>query len=369
MSDSPPPSRRIVGLDLARAFAIFGMVVVNFKIVMGAESQGPDWLVRVAGFLDGRAAATFVVLAGVGISLLTRSGRVSGSQERLAYDRARLLRRASFLFLIGLLYTPIWPADILHFYGVYIAVAAFLIAWPTRRVLTAAGALVAAFPVLLLMLDYDRGWDWSTLTYHGFWAPDGMLRHLFFNGFHPVVPWLAFVLIGMAVGRMDLRRPSTRVRLIGGGVAAALLAESLSAWLVPALTDSLGSELAEAMFGTAPMPPMPLYIVAGSGVACAVIGVCVAVGDRFAGKGWLSPLVSTGQLAFTLYIGHVIVGMGVLEAMGRLEDRTLPFSLGYSGVFCVGSVLFAHLWKRRFRHGPIEALFRRVADPARPPPG
>ena len=51
------------------------MVVVNFKIVMGAGDRGPDWLVSLVGLLEGRAAATFVVLAGAGLSLLSGKGR------------------------------------------------------------------------------------------------------------------------------------------------------------------------------------------------------------------------------------------------------------------------------------------------------
>lgn len=51
--------KRIIGYDLARSLAIFGMIIVNFKIVMGAQDQGPGWLVNLIGLLDGRAAATF----------------------------------------------------------------------------------------------------------------------------------------------------------------------------------------------------------------------------------------------------------------------------------------------------------------------
>jgi len=72
--------KRIVGYDLARAIAIFGMVVVNFKIVMGAGQNGPAWLVSSVGLLNGRAAATFVVLAGVGLWLrLRRATRPMGA--------------------------------------------------------------------------------------------------------------------------------------------------------------------------------------------------------------------------------------------------------------------------------------------------
>ena len=71
---------RVIGYDIARALAVFGMVVVNFKVVMGAAMNGPDWLVKTIGLLDGRAAATFVVLAGAGVSLLTKKARTLGDR-------------------------------------------------------------------------------------------------------------------------------------------------------------------------------------------------------------------------------------------------------------------------------------------------
>ena len=64
--------RRIAGYDIARALAIFGMALVNFRIVMGAGQNGPKWLVFLVGQFEGRAAAKLAVLAGIGISLSTR---------------------------------------------------------------------------------------------------------------------------------------------------------------------------------------------------------------------------------------------------------------------------------------------------------
>ena len=205
--------KRIVGYDLARALAVFGMVVVNFKIVMGAEQNGPAWLVGLVGLLDGRAAATFVVLAGVGLSLRSRRARTLDDRDQLARDRHTLLHRALFLFVVGLLYTPIWPADILHFYGVYIAVGAFLLATVSRQLWTYSGLLVLVFVAMFFALNYEHEWDWKTLDYDGYWTPLGMVRNLFFNGFHPVVPWLAFLLVGMVIGRQDMSDPLIRRRV------------------------------------------------------------------------------------------------------------------------------------------------------------
>lgn len=361
----PIPARRVPGYDLARAFAVFGMVIVNFKLAMGAAQNGPAWLVGFTGLIDGRAAATFVVLAGAGLSLLSQKSRALQDHNRLAGDRRILLRRALFLFIAGLLYTPIWPADILHFYGVYIGIGAFLLTVPARHLWAISGGLVLAFVVLFATVSYDQGWNWETLQYHGLWTPAGMVRHLFYNGFHPVVPWLAFLLVGMVLGRQNMGDPIIRQRVFLWGAAVTLLAEGASCILIRTL--SAGATPAEqeaivAIFGTAPLPPMPFYMLAGAGTAYAVIAVSIALGEHFRDAPWLPPLVATGRLAFTLYLAHVIVGLGILEMMGRLENQGLPFALLAALVFCTASVMFAHLWLRRFPRGPIESIMRGVTD-------
>lgn len=69
----PTPRSRLVGLDLARYLAFVGMVVVNFMIVMGVQADG-SFVYTVTSALEGRAAATFVVLAGIGLGLASVIG-------------------------------------------------------------------------------------------------------------------------------------------------------------------------------------------------------------------------------------------------------------------------------------------------------
>ena len=48
-------TKRIIGLDIARALAIVGMVVVNFNVVMAGDVSSPGWLRFLVVSLEGRA--------------------------------------------------------------------------------------------------------------------------------------------------------------------------------------------------------------------------------------------------------------------------------------------------------------------------
>lgn len=58
---------RLYGLDVARALAISGMVLVNFKTALQVSSEGPAWLLLLTSCVDGRAAATFVEMRPVAL--------------------------------------------------------------------------------------------------------------------------------------------------------------------------------------------------------------------------------------------------------------------------------------------------------------
>ncbi len=354
---------RIVGYDLARALAILGMIIVNYEVVLGAGRAGPRWLVWLVGLLEGRAAATFVILAGVGLSLRLKRARQAGDAARISRDRRTLWKRALFLFVVGLLYSPLWPADILHFYALYIVVGSLMFTWSDGALAGGAGFFAGGFVLMLLVFDYEAGWNWDTLHYAGFWTPAGMTRHLLFNGFHPVFPWAAFLIAGMWLGRQDLTCGRVRRRIVVAGTSTVVIAESLS-WLllrlvgVPAL--AIDTEMAAALLGTEPMPPMPLYLLSAGGAAVAGIALCTELAERCRDARWVRPVVATGQLALTLYVAHVVIGMGLLEALGLLRRQSLAFALGYALAFYATGVLFAALWARRFSRGPLESIMRRL---------
>lgn len=345
-----PTNERLEGLDLARYVAFVGMVVVNFKIAMEAEG-GKGLLNLLTVALEGRAAATFVVLAGIGLGLAGLQG----------FDRTVwvTIKRAVFLLVIGLLNMTIFDADILHYYAFYFLFGVFLLPLSTRALIGVLFGLNLAFTIMILMLDYDAGWNWDDYTYAGFWTPSGFVRNLFFNGWHPVIPWLGFLLFGIALSRISLAARATQIRLIAGGAVAFTIAEGLSALLMASLAP-VDPELA-ALATTEPVPPMPLYTLAGLGAACVIIGLCLMVSDRLKAIGLLGLLAPAGRQTLTLYIAHILIGMGILEALGRLGGQTVGQAVGASVLFCLAATMYAWIWAQWYKRGPIEALMRKVA--------
>lgn len=343
----PAENNRLEGLDLARYLAFVGMVIVNFKIAMGAE-RSEGFLGVMTSALEGRAAATFVVLAGIGLGL----AGVKGERQTITVT----LRRAVFLLAIGLLNMTIFDADILHYYAFYFLFGALLLTSSSRVLVGVIFGLNVAFVAMVFLLDYEAGWNWGDFSYSGFWTPVGFMRNLFFNGWHPVIPWLGFLLFGIILSRLPLSEKSTQIRLVVFGVLAFFGAESASAFLVTQLAP-IDADPA-SLVTTSPIPPMPLYMIAGLGAASCVVGLCLLVANTLNKAGIMRLLVPAGRQTLTLYIAHILVGMGTLEALGMLGGQTIGQSLVASLLFCVLATIYALIWARWFKRGPIEALMR-----------
>ncbi|MCA9000398.1 MAG: DUF418 domain-containing protein [Planctomycetes bacterium] len=346
---------RIQGLDLARALALLGMVIVNFELSMDASGSGPGWLGALTGSLQGRAAATFVVLAGVGASLGSARAR-RGTDGRARWEaRKTLLKRGLFLFLVGTAFLTVWPADILHFYGLWLGLGAGLLFAPTLWLLGVWLVLVGGSAAFLLRGDFFAHWDLTTLSYRD-GSITGFLRSSFLDGFHPVLPWFALYVFGLWLGRLDLRSRELRRRfLVVALVACGVILAAEALW-APELWFSFR---APHLLMTSCLPPTPAFVLFGMAFATCVISLACSVAEswpRFA-----SVWIPTGQMALTLYVAHVLLGLGLLEELGRLEHQSLPFAVGSSVTFYLCAMGFSWLWLRRFRRGPLEALMRKFS--------
>lgn len=363
-----PAKNRLEGIDFARAIAILGMTVVNFSIHIGNAEGDPAWLVQLESLFSGRAAATFVFLAGVGVALLAARARREPTKENRRKARLNLLKRGLFLFLLGVAFRAQWSYDILHFYGVYLTFAALVFLWPARWITGLAVVTTLAFVGFyfalppLLALDY---WDSPSFA-----TPGLALQDLFFTGHHPVTPWFTFFLVGMAVGRIDLHRSANHWRLLIGGALLIGLAKAIKfaaldlalVKLIPAEEWGYALRYVADMFGTSAYPPTPLYILFGLGTGMIVLSLSLMI----CAAGWrrtlFAPVIWTGQMALTFYLLHVYIGVTAADWFLPEEAHSVYWLFAWVIGFFVFCLIFATIWRSRFERGPVEWAMRRLVD-------
>jgi len=341
------------------------MVLINFQVFLLTHPDGQTDLIErwILHLPSGRSSALFVTLAGAGVSLMARS------EDRRAV-RNTLLKRSVFLLVVGCLHILVFWIDILHFYAFYIALAALVFVRFTRRELIAGAVAITLFGALLgaattgLWPDREPEWDFTA---------SGMGFDLMVTGIHPLFPWLAFILVGLWIGRLDLRDPGLRRRLMLGGALAAVISELLGAGLSALAVHLEWPAELTRLLGTG-WSPDPLYVLAASGTSMLALGACQEVVTRWGARLPIRMLVATGQLSFTIYLLHSLAGTGVPRWAMYLQDQLeWPVVTGYWAGFCVVVVVLAWLWRRRFRRGPVEWIMRKLcgqtpaADP-RPEP-
>ena len=338
---------RVVGLDVARALAVFGMLGAHVGAVASDVGLLPSsWL----GVVNGRSSILFAVLAGISVALL--SGRtVPVHGDDLVRARVRIFVRAAWVLVIGgaleALGTDI--DIILGVYAVLFVLALPFLRWPRRRLLLAAGVLaVLTPPVDLVLAQFADAND----------AFDAPFVSLAVTGAYPALIWWTFILVGLAVGRCDLGCAAgpdaaggggrglgparLRRRLVDDAVVGRRAAAPGSGRLLPAPDqwDPVWLTGASAHSGTT-------FEIAGSvGVAFLVIAVCLVAADRLPRV--LFALASVGSMALTAYVGTVVAGW----VLGTLDYTTnWPWT-----VYVVATLVLATAWRLLFGRGPLERL-------------
>lgn len=346
---------RVLGYDIARALAMLSMIVDHTAQFFGPRTPSPAGAFLL-GALDGRASALFVLLAGVGISLLAR-------RQEAAALRQTLIRRGLFLLIMGHLNLLLWQGDILRVFGVGLVVAAFLFQRSTRVLVLISIAVVAAFPLLMSCFNFDAHWDWSKATYRDLWTPTGILRNLLFDGFRPAIPWVGLLVFGMVLGRIDFHRRSSRAQLLAYGVALQVSIEIAARVLAVILTSPhgpLSPDTADTWLGLHSVPPLPPFVLSVAASALAIVGLSLLLGLRFPSARLTQALVNTGQMALSVYVFHILLGAVLLHRLGRHPFRSTSAAVLAALVFFLLLTLAITAWKRRFRQGPLEHLLRLV---------
>ncbi|MCY4461350.1 MAG: DUF418 domain-containing protein [Albidovulum sp.] len=81
--------------------------------------------------------------------------------------------------------------------------------------------------------------------------------------------------------------------------------------------------------------------------------------SKWTGKqGILWVAVPAGRQTLTLYIAYNFVGMGILETLVMRGGQSITVAVVAAVLFCAVATIYALLWRRWFRRGPIEVLMR-----------
>lgn len=352
---------RVVGVDMARGVAVLGMFTAHLGSHTDRFWSPTGWL-HVA---DGRSAAAFALLAGVSAALLS-GGADPYEGADLRRSRVRILVRALALLPLGYLLialgTPV--VVILPGYAVMFALVTVALRWSIATLLVTAGTFAAVGPVLVQLASGDAAPP----------LPFPVLTDLLIGPYYPVAVWMAYLLVGLAVGRMDLGASATTVHLAVGGSVAAVAGYGLSAVALPLVGPT--HTLRRALLAAYPHANSGPEIVGNIGVVLCVLALCLAIGRRglvvgrrgseagHRGAVVLNPLASTGALALTAYCGHLV-------AIWVLGDAVVwSPSNARLAVFVVVTLGATTLWRATLGRGPLEQglhlVSTSVADAAVP---
>src|SRR3954453_10655863 len=224
VGEVPARRQRVLGVDAARGVALLGMFAVHVTETLRSDTT-PS---HTQQFVAGHALATFVLLAGVSLAFTTGPAPAGEETRRpVRGTAAALATRGVLIGVLGLvlnLTDP--PAEvILPYYGAMFVLAIPLVRVASRRLILLSAALVVVAPLVVLRsFGVDLPDDEPTLT--SLLHPFTVIAPLLASGSYPAVEYMAFLCVGLVIGRLDLTSLRVACRIAGGGTAL-----GLAAWL------------------------------------------------------------------------------------------------------------------------------------------
>jgi hypothetical protein len=349
----------LLGVDAARALALIGMMSVHML-----PSTDPDGSISTAYFISsGRASALFAVLAGVGLALANGSTRPPQGRA-LTAAAAGIAGRAVILGMLGLILGEVdsGVAVILVNYAFLFLVASAFIGLSGRTLGLLAVFWAICSPVLSFWLR--SGIVDESFAVPGFTEladPILFLREIFLTGYYPVLPWITYLLAGLAVGRANLRSRRVAGVLVVSGVTLAFAAKVISDFLLDTFKPT-GLDAPVQFFGATPTDSWWYLAVATphsgtsfdllhtTGTSVAVLGSCLLL--EAAGRSVLAWLAAAGGMTLSLYTSHVLA----LAAGWGPEDRLALLIWHVIAALAIG--LF---WRTFVGRGPLETLAASLA--------
>lgn len=372
--------KRLIGIDAARGLALIGLIAVH---ILPDETAGGDPSLAWTLF-SGDSAALFALLAGVGLAFTT-GGSTPHRGRALAADRVGIAARALVIAAIALVLAVFQPWEppangILLYYAVFFLLAIPFLHLRARTLFLSAAVFALASPVLLQQVGplLPESSDYNHTLVTLLTEPLGSASELLLTGAYPALAYMAYLLAGLGLGRLNLRSTRVQAWIAAAGAALAVLAHLLSGLLLgpaggyDALLAATGLDaadldwtlqfepwvLAEAsgwwLALDTPHGNTTLAIGASLGMSLLVTGLFLLIAER-AGKA-LVPLVAMGSMTLTLYSAHLLALAPELH-----YDAPAVWFVLHLAV----AVAFAWIWRETLGRGPLERMVAAAARNAR----
>jgi uncharacterized membrane protein YeiB len=310
--DLPPGRPRVVALDVLRGFALCEILLANIQLIADGASavvaqpmgDWDPWL----------GLPIFSLLFGIGFSLLLDS-----AASRVPRPRLVLLRRLVALLAIGLVHRLLWPGEILAVYAavglLVLLPSSWLPRWAVAGLAAALvpGAVIAGGGPLLIAGLFLLG---SALVRYG------VIERIERSVRGPVLLGLCFA----------------------AGTASVV-------WLtgIDTTQPSVTSTLADLLL---------------AGVYVCGLLVLLRTPARPALQAVLAPF---GRMALTNYLSATLLVLATSRLAGLPIGRSWTVACLVAAAILAVQWLFAALWLRRYRQGPVEWLWRWATWAHRPP--
>lgn len=358
---------RIPSLDVTRAIALVGVVMLNYHAYLNKDKAfyppHPSFAERIfnplSGILTTRFAATFVLVAGIGIALLVQSAIQSGNNKLIHSAQMKLARRGLFLYAIGAAVQWIWPGTILFYYGAFFLISAVICTWSSRSLVAVSAASIALSTGLSAWRGYQffqgNFTQWLSPTPN---SPRNLLIRTFFDYTHPVFPWIAFICAGIILGRNLERLTQLRTRIMLWSGATLFVTFVIRTFVMPSSITTRSNYVMQRVLSTNNADHSVLHVT--STLAVALLAFCCVslVTDSRETSLVIEFLARTGQMTLSIYLAHILVFNLVVHWLNWVRPTGLDTALVLSLVFYVFAVPVSSMWQRKFGLGPFERLYR-----------
>ena len=317
----------------------------------------------LTGPLTTRFAATFVLIAGIGVSLFTQRVRASNNRADIQHARIVLLRRGTLLYFLGYFVQWIWPGTILFYYGAYFIIAAAVFAWSTKRLIALGGASIIIAAGLSWwrasqLLDGNNT-RWLSPSPN---SPRNLLIRTFVDYTHPVFPWIAFFVAGILLGRHIHHLSKIRLRLMFASIILMLATHAANFLFTPSSQISDRNFVLAKLLSTQPLDRGILFSLGT--LATAVVALCLVslVVERalrtIALRLFVKLLARAGRMTLSVYLLHVVFFNLVVHQLHWVVGTGLDTALVLSMSFYVVALIIASGWNKHFGLGPAERVYR-----------